>query len=133
MARSKTLLKMTLALVTAAWTAGVWSRSAGESFDPVLTDSAVAASVSSNPEAEPLEPASQPLLVPPSKTGPFNPEADLPSPPEARQTKKLPEIQCDGISVCREADTGQPFRVLARAFSSVFQQKRVDYDALAPE
>ncbi len=133
MARSKTLLKMTLALVTAAWTAGVWSRSAGESFDPVLTDSAVAASVSSNPEADPLEPALQPLLVPPSKTGPFNPEADLPSPPEARQTKKLPEIQCDGISVCREADTGQPFRVLARAFSSVFQQKRVDYDALAPE
>ena len=98
-----------------------------------------------NPEADP----------PAAMDQPYNPEADpLPSSEQAggepepapldetedpgllvlsgdpgieeKPPEALPEIECDGESVCREPATGLPLRVLTRAFSKAYQAPRAD-------
>lgn len=91
-----------------------------------------------NPEAEPAAETDDPEDEPGSI--PYNPEADSPpvitsqggagsglsTPPmpgeltPPKSAEPLPEILCDGETVCREPDTGLPSRVLARAFSKSF-------------
>ena len=98
-----------------------------------------------NPEADPL-PTDQP----------YNPEAGLPAPgaggessgaataaaglsgdlgraAEDKPAEPLPDIQCDGKSVCREPGTGLPFRVLTRAFSKAYKDAKRDDQAVARE
>jgi serine/threonine-protein kinase PpkA len=104
-----------------------------------------------NPEADPVEPE---IVQPPAPVvpdvptvdpssaaqsgttpGAFNPEADPPAepPPPPKPATPLPEIACDGQSVCREPDTGLPARVLARAFSKAYKDKSADDAAVAVE
>lgn len=64
---------------------------------------------------------------------PYNPEADAPGMAQGKAPKALPPIQCDGVSVCREPDTGLPARVLVRAFSKVYTARKVDDALIARE
>jgi serine/threonine-protein kinase PpkA len=97
-----------------------------------------------NPEADPVDPpvpdpspvpdpAPLPDLSGGGMAGVYNPEADPPPEPVKPAPQPLPEITCDGRSVCREPDTGLPARVLARAFSKAYKDKRADDTAVAVE
>jgi len=98
-----------------------------------------------NPEADPL-PAERP----------YNPEADVQS-AEAevdaagvettaigsltavgraakdKPAEALPDIECDGKTVCREPGTGLPFRVLTRAFSKAYKEAERNDQRVARE
>jgi serine/threonine-protein kinase PpkA len=80
-----------------------------------------------NPEAQPYNPeADPPLVVPPvvSPVVPPVPPSVTPPAEPPKPAEPLPEIVCDGQTVCREPDTGLPLRVLARAFSKAYQDRQ---------
>ncbi len=79
-----------------------------------------------NPEADPLPPVDPPADEP-QPIVPVIPDEPGPGPgPEVKPPEALPDIECDGESVCREPGTGLPLRVLTRAFSKAYQAPKAD-------